>query len=295
MISFTDECFSNGGQFEFLPVTVETAGVSIAAVLRIGIHCGIEVAPAEAPGKLPGGPEVRAGIEVALVAHVAEFITNITYTPDDKSCRLKVEQEYNFALGAIAGASVGVKVPILGIPMQTLGPVITGSTAIFTSTLAPGCAISAAPQVAPSQITVATNKRQELTTTTLTSEITASGVSCQSSGIVNCPASLQKTTKTTYTKHHTTAVPSGAEPTFPASTFDSIESFKPFGTRVGTMQALSGSPTRYTAPPEATNADPTPAKSGNHDGAASNGKKIGVGVGVGLGLPLLAAIACALV
>lgn len=144
--------------------------------------------------KLPGGPEVRAGIEVASVAHVADFITNITYAPNDKDCKLKVEQEYNFALGAIADASVGVKVPLLGVPMQTFGPVITASTAIFTSTLPLGCAISAAPIVAPSETTVAANERKDLSTTTLTSEITTSGVSCQSSGVVNCPASTQKTT-----------------------------------------------------------------------------------------------------
>ncbi|KAJ8109806.1 hypothetical protein OPT61_g7188 [Boeremia exigua] len=33
---------SNGGQFEFLPITVESGGVVISAVLRIGAHCGIE-------------------------------------------------------------------------------------------------------------------------------------------------------------------------------------------------------------------------------------------------------------
>ncbi|KAH4182446.1 hypothetical protein HBH42_221880 [Parastagonospora nodorum] len=284
----------NGGQFEFLPVTVETAGVSIAAALRIGIHCGIEVAPTGAPGKLPGGPEVRAGIEVALVAHVAESITNITYAPDDKDCKLKVEQEYNFALGAIAGASVGLKVSLLGVPMQTLGPVITTSTAIFTSTLPPGCAISASPKVSPSQITLAANKRGDLSTKILTSKITTSGVSCQLSGVINCPVSMQKTIKTTYTKYHTTAVPSGADPTFPASTFDSIESLKPFGTRVGTMQVLSGSPTRFTASAEATNADPTHAKDAGTK-SNGNGKEIGIGVGVGLGVPLIAAIACAFV
>jgi hypothetical protein len=290
----TDECFSNGGQFEFLPVPVEIAGVSIVAVLQIGIHCGIEVAPTEVPGKLPGGPKIRAGIEVALVAHDAEFITNVTYAPDDKNCKLEVEQEYNFAVGAIAGALVGLKVPLLVVPMQTMGPLITASTAIFTSIHPPRCAISASPQVSSSQITVVANKREDLSTKILTSKITTSGVSCQLSGVVNCPVSMQKTTKTTYTKYHTTAVPAGAEPTFPASTFDSIESLKPFGTRVGTMQVLSGSPTRFTASPEATNADPTHAKNA---GAKSNGngKEIGIGSGVGLGVPLIAAIACAFV
>ncbi|CAO2647520.1 Nn.00g084420.m01.CDS01 [Neocucurbitaria sp. VM-36] len=68
----------NGAQFEFLPVTVESDGVVISAVLRIGAHCGIEVTSPETQRFPKPGFTVAAGIEVAVVAHVAEFNTNVT-------------------------------------------------------------------------------------------------------------------------------------------------------------------------------------------------------------------------
>ena len=40
---------SNGGRFEFLPVTIESAGVVFSAVLRIGVHSGFELATPDLP------------------------------------------------------------------------------------------------------------------------------------------------------------------------------------------------------------------------------------------------------
>jgi hypothetical protein len=66
--------------------------VVIAAVLRIGVHSGIEVVPPSTLNMVPGSPEVQAGIELALVAHVAELFTNVTYSPQAQECKLDVVQ-----------------------------------------------------------------------------------------------------------------------------------------------------------------------------------------------------------
>lgn len=98
-------------RFEFLPVTVETAGMSIAAVIRLGIHCGVEIVSDTPNLALLNAVDLKAGIEVAVFAHLAGSVTNDTYGPDEEKCKLKVIQEYNLALGAIAGASVEVDIP----------------------------------------------------------------------------------------------------------------------------------------------------------------------------------------
>ena len=101
---------SPGGSFEFLPVTLQSADVVLAAALRVGVSCGIGLRA------LPDVPlvDIETGVEAALFANVAEFITHITHVADDEECALHVVQEYNFALGAIAGASVEVAVPKVG-------------------------------------------------------------------------------------------------------------------------------------------------------------------------------------
>ncbi|KAF2825407.1 hypothetical protein CC86DRAFT_395030 [Ophiobolus disseminans] len=263
----------NGGQFEFLPVRVESAGMVIAAVLRIGIHCGVEV--------------VKAGIEVAVVAHLAILANNQANQSVSKSldCSLEVIQEYNLALGAIAGASVEVNADT----SQTYGPVIEKPTAIFTTTLAKICVISE-PNRKETSITNAALKRQDMTTTTLSTVITTSGVSCMITGAASCPASQQNSTKASYTKYWTTALPSSVTPTFPESTLNNIPSRRHCGTGAKTIRAMSGSPSAYTAPPTPTGN--TESQDGNAPEEAKSGvnKSVAIGAGVGLGLPLLAAI-----
>ena len=271
-----------------MPVIVDSDGIVIAGVLRIGIHCGIEVVPSEAPGGFLGASEVGAGIEVAVVAHVAEFITNVTLAPDDEDCNFKVVQEYNLALGAFAGATIAANIAAMGITSQIWGPVIEKSTAIFTTTLGEVCAGSGNPRTTEALRTAVHEKRQDLTTTSLSSKIETSGVSCMLSGVANCPASMQKTTKTAFTTYHTTVVPSGVIATFPSSTFNTIQSTQPFGTRVKTIKAISGSPVAYTAPAGTHDEGST-----QHDGKAASGavnRKLAIGIGIGLGIPLLIAV-----
>jgi hypothetical protein len=283
---------SNGGQFEFLPVTVESAGVVISAVLRIGVHCGIEIAQPKTPAleslaRKLGYPQVKAGVEVAVYAHVAEFITNVTLAPDDKDCKLKVIQEYKLALGAIAGASI--EVAIAKLEPMTWGPVAEKSTAIFTTTLKEVCVMSAKPKPTQAIITAPAEKRADLTTKILSTTVTTSGISCTITGIADCPVSAQKTTRATFTKYHTTAVPSGVSPTFPDSIHSSVKSTRPFGTRAQTIAAMSGSPTAYTAPATPTSHHGNAGGSEQAGSLSKKSKNIVAGVVAGVGIPLLLA------
>jgi len=282
----------NGGQFEFLPVTLESASITMQAALRIGAHCGLEVVMPEPP---PGlslvdklSPQVEAGIEVAIYANIAEFNTNVTYAADDEDCKLKVIQEYNFAVGAIAGASVAVE---WFNETKTWGPVAEASTAIFTTTLAEVCGIAGKPTSALPTITPAPERREDLTETVISTEITRSGVRCDIQGLANCPNKAQITTSTTFMSFITTSVAPGVEATWPVEASDTVKETVAFGTQAKTMRAVSGKPTPYVAPPDEDGKD----GSGHvHDivngstGGVSN--KIIIGVCVGLVLPILIAI-----
>jgi predicted metal-binding protein len=208
--------------------------------------------------------------------------------------QLDIVQVYNLALGVIANASVEANVPVLGVTSQTWGPVIETSTATSTTTMAQACANSAKPQTVGNNLTAAVQKREDLTTTILNSEVTASGVSCMDSSEFNCPVSMQRTTKSTYMVYHTTAVDPGATPIFPATTVDSVHSRSPFGTCAQTMRAMSGSPTAYNAPPTPSGQDPTHPGTEIKTGSKSTSKHVGIGVGVGLGMPLMIAVAYAI-
>ncbi|KAI8931642.1 hypothetical protein NX059_011292 [Plenodomus lindquistii] len=269
-----------GGKFEFLPVRVESGGVTISAALRVGVHVGAEVGTPKSAASLVV-EEVRAGVEVAVFANVAEFITNITYAPDDEDCDLKVVQEFNVAVGAIAGASVVVD--LVGADAKTWGPVPTISTAIYTTTLAEVCAIKGTPTSAPADITAAVEKRDDLTTTTISTTLTTTGVSCNIAGLAACPASEQVSTKAMTIKFLTTAVPSGSTATFPTSVHESVRSTIAFGSHAKSIKAISGQPSNYVAPTGVIDT----IEDKFH---GSNKKKYIIGICVGLGVPILLAV-----
>lgn len=300
----------NGGQFEFLPVTVEKAGVVLSAILRIGIHSGIAVT---APG-LPdvtifntsfGTPEVAGGIEVGVYANLAEFTTNVTLAPEDDDCEFKVTQEYQIALGAVAGASIV-------FDTDTWGPVAATSIPIWNTALAEVCAKKGTKTASPATVTAAptqSGKRgkrddEDSETVTTKTKITQTIVQCQTSVIGNCPNSLQITTQTTETRTLSTVVPSGKEVKWPETLgiTDSVTSTRGFGDNVQSFTATSGSPTSYTPPPT-----PTSKNDGGDGGDANsesakvlNGKtggvsnKVIIGVSVGVGVPILIAIVAAI-
>jgi hypothetical protein len=67
--------------------------MSIAAVIRLGIHCGVEIVSDTPNLALLNTVVVRAGIEIAVFAHLPEFVTKITYFPDDESANSRSSSE----------------------------------------------------------------------------------------------------------------------------------------------------------------------------------------------------------
>ena len=215
-------------------------------------------------------------------------------------CDFLVLGEFNFNLGAGAGATAT-------FDANTWGPQVSTSTPVFYTTLLSLCATKAKTTSRETVATISSSKtsggffmdkRAGLTTTTLSTTEIYTGVSCKSSGLPNCPASLQTTLKSTSTLTLVTAIPSDSTAAFPAVTANFVPTTVPFGTGVHTLIALSGSPTSYV-----------PSSSSTKTGSGSTGtvhsigdgspqgvpKKVIIGVSIGVGLPLIAlAVGCCL-
>lgn len=287
-------CSRDGGQYEFLPVTIESAGVVFNAVLRLGLQAGFEVSSPDV-GVLGVGVEgASAGVEVGVYANVAEFTTNVTASvgdeEDDEDCGLRIEQGYQLGLGANAGASVA-------FGGHTWGPVPETEIPIFYTTLADACAVQKSiPASAAVTSAGALEDRadeDDLESTTLSTEVVYVGVSCISEGLLNCPVSLQTTTKSTTTKTLVTAVPDGEEAVFPESIQSTVPSTVPFGDGARKLVSVSGSPASYVPPPPSSTGFGDDSDGGFFDketGGVSN--KVIIGVSIGIGVPaLIAAVA----
>lgn len=282
-----DNTLSNGGHFEFLPVKLKSAGVVFSAVLRVGMHAGFDLGIPKSPNVTIFGltvPSFGGGIDVGVFANVAEFTTNITEQPDNENCELGVAQSFQFALGASAGASIFVK-------DATWGPIATTSTPIWQTELATAC-IKAAARTTPAAIeaTSAVQRGQGMSVATTTSEITYTGVNCLSTGLINCPASLQKTSQFTTTSTLTATVTPGADEDdidWQSTVRNSVTTTVPFGNSVVKVKSTSGKPVSYVPPP------PTDTSiSGRIDGVLDgnvNGtpNRLIIGLSVGLGVPFL--------
>ncbi|TGJ84565.1 hypothetical protein E0Z10_g4203 [Xylaria hypoxylon] len=288
----------NGGSFEFLPVTVQSASGVLTARLRVGLHAGVSVENDQLGPFLP----VSTGTEVLVYADLAEFTTNITAMPDgdDSECQLRVQQVYQLALGAAAGAT-------LAIGPETWGPYPSTKIPIFYTTLADECAKSVTRTgitTTPTP-TVAARADNNMTTTTLSDKVTFTGMVCISTGLAECPASLQSTTKVTSTRTLVVEVSSGSKATFPATTQDVISETIPFAKNIKSVDATTGNPISYVPPPPPPT--PTPSSSttatagsgGQGDASVDEGlgkvagvdTRLIIGLTVGLGVPFLAAIA----
>ncbi|RYP77639.1 hypothetical protein DL771_001007 [Monosporascus sp. 5C6A] len=282
----------NGGQFEFLPVTVLHAGGNLRASLRLGISAGVAIDS----NSFAGFPApVSAGLEVGVYADIAEFATEFTGETDtagDDECAVQMQQSYKFGLGAAAGASVA-------IGDLTWGPTPETQTPIFFTTVT-NCAMQGTPtMVIESTASLTARADEELKTTTLTEEATYTGMICQSSGLAYCPASLQETTKIVSTKTLATAVPSGSSAEFPASTDSVVANVVPFGTNIKSVLATTGIPTSYV--PQETNQPEEPGDSEESGDSGEEGPlplgevrgtdtRIVIGASVGGGVLLIAAI-----
>ncbi|KAK8091454.1 hypothetical protein PG997_001815 [Apiospora hydei] len=287
--NLTDTTFK-GGKFEFLPVTVQSSGGILKAVLRLGAHAGIKI---ETPDTGIPGLEASAGIEVGVFAHVAEFVTNITgpstipnrrneHHHDDKDCVLRVEESYQLAIGAAAGATVAIAGEKWGPVPQTIVPIFYTTLADACATSQPATITTSVPAIAPRQTGAESG---ELKTTTITTKDVFTGVACQSPELVNCPASLQKTTKTTSTRTLVTAVPSGIKATFPPTTHNSVATTVDFGSRAKKLYETSGTPTSFN--PD----EPTSAVGKAIDAVNGVDKRVIIGVSVGVGSFVIIAIA----
>ncbi|KAL3584858.1 hypothetical protein FPOAC2_14639 [Fusarium poae] len=289
----------NGGEFEFLPVSVESAGVVFKAVLRVGIQAGFEISSSDVSIAGKDIFRIGAGIETGVYANIAELITNATLSTDgDDQCGIRVAEAYQFAVGATAGASIAIE-------DITWGPAVETEVPIFYTTLAQACAmqrssgtISASKATLTSAALVIRGEDEdeaEMETTTISEEATFIAVACKSEGLVNCPASLQTTSRYTTTRTHVTVVPTDSEAFFPESVrFSSVRPI-PFGDSARKLFTTSGIPGSYVPQPpthSATISAPGDGDGGNEN-TSSNAKSRRlsdsaiIGLSVGLGVPFL--------
>lgn len=286
----------------FLPVTIQSGGVVLKAILRVEARVGI--AFETLLQSLPIASHVGAGVEARVYANIAEFVTNITLgevdllnkrDDDDDNCRLSIAQEFTFGVGAAAGASL----VIFG---NTFGPTPETEIPIFYHTLAQACVVSTTNTAAATTTVVtttsasATGKRTggPSVTSTVTTETQVATV-CASAGLINCPASLQSLTKNVITRTLTSTVASGVSAvwsTSTASTFSTVD----FQADAVTMTSSSGKPRSYTPPPPTTTTSlgPTDSATGAASAEGKSGKHrvsnaVIIGVSVGLGVPVLLA------
>jgi hypothetical protein len=255
-------------------VTIQSAGVVFTALLRLGLKAGFNIgAPPLTIDSVPIGIfSSGAGVEISL--DLAEFITNVTVAPegDSSGCEFLVEEVYSMAIGAQAGAT-------LAILDHTWGPTPNTSTAFYYTTLASICAVSATPST--TAVAARAAEASGLTTTTLSTGVTYTGIACRSIGLLNCPLSLQITSKNVVTSTLVTSVPSGSTARFPATTQSSVASTIAFGANAKALASTNGAPTSYI--PGSTSA--SVAVIGGQTGGVSN--KLIIGVSVGVGVPVL--------
>ncbi|KAK5653234.1 hypothetical protein OQA88_9133 [Cercophora sp. LCS_1] len=317
-----------GGEFEFLPVTLISNTATLSGILRVALQAGLELDPSTIPGfqGLQSIPyTISAGVVAEVFANVAEFSTSVTVPLVDNEsparCDLDLIQAFQFALGAGAGATVGLGTVEWGPVPETVVPIFYTTLAsacatrktveaaiptlvsgVLSPTLARPTSTSISPTRISSSLRTATSARatstpesgsdnplddilgvifgrDDLVPTTLLSTTVFTGLSCMSTGVINCPASLQASSTFTSVLSHVTAVPSGARPTFPATRI-TVVSAVPFGTGAVVLKATSGEPVSYVPPPPTA----APASDGEGTGTeVSRSTSLGLGLGLGLG------------
>jgi hypothetical protein len=210
-----------------------------------------------------------------------------------------VVEEYTLLVGANAGATVAVD-------DHTWGPTPHTQVPLWYTTLANVCAVGGSSTVAGSAAVTSSGNgaaatssgsaatsskggffnsllpRQALTTTTTKTTETYTATGCLSTGLVNCPASLQSISVNTVTKTLTTSIPSGSTASWAATTQNTVSTIA-FGNNAHEINPSSGTPTSYVPGPTSGITSIVDGKTGG----VSN--KIIIGVVVGVGLPLLLA------
>lgn len=192
-------------------------------------------------------------------------------------------------VGANAGAS-------LAVGEHSWGPGPSTQVPIWYTTLVDICAGAKKTAVVAAVTSAAVVGRDEGMTTTVT-VVTKTATVCLSTGLVECPASLQSAVKNVVTTTLTAAVPVGtAEAAFTTTAGDAVVRTKAFGAGAKQIGATSGSPVSYIPTiSSTTTSKPTssgPASTGT-DSSIIEGKtkgvsnKVIIGVSVGVGVPVL--------
>ncbi|KAJ6005573.1 hypothetical protein N7451_003517 [Penicillium sp. IBT 35674x] len=272
-----------GGVYEFLPVTIAGEG-SIQAILSLKASLGVDVSS----NSLEDVFTFSSGIEADVFAYVADFLLQVngTTAADEGDCELAAVAEYTMAVGAAAGATVAVDT-------YSWGPSPNTTVPVWYTTLASVCATSKTSSATSAMITARAelNARDDISTAAVSSTESYTIVNCLSSGLINCPASLQNTTSYKRTVTSEVTVQSGSSATFPANAFASVTSAIPFGTNVRTLLATSGSPTSYTPAISTSTTSATGGGSSILDGTTNGtSNKLIIGLSVGLGVPFLVAL-----
>lgn len=186
------------------------------------------------------------GLETRVHANLVDFASNITMFPDEK-CDLRVENKFQFGVGAGAGA-------YLGIGEQTWGPRPKTATALFPHTfnhcLIGGDATATTTANVPAATTTAAPligarfpKVAEMKTKTMSKKVTYSGVECGITGVINCPASAETYKVHVVTETRITVVPTGVEPVWPETfTAGPPAKTRNFGTEKVVLTSTSGKP-----------------------------------------------------
>jgi hypothetical protein len=253
---------------------------------------------------------MSGGIQLAVFANLAEFITNVSYVPNDPECEIKAVQEFQIAVGAAAGMSVAID-PV------TWGPVAETKIPIWNTQLAEVCASKGTPRPttpspatvtptssssnedeprtssAPSPTSEANKRRQEMETTELKTTIMHTVVGCASSVSANCPVSLQQTAQSEEVQTTTVTYPSGSDvPSFPSAEQTAVptSSAREFGSNVKSIDKTSGSPVVYTPPPtKEPGQEPGKLDKGLEGEVGGVSKKLIVGICLGVGGALIIA------
>lgn len=323
----------HGGTFEFLPVTVSSAALTLQAILRVGVHAGIVLS---SDGLVVDGVHLAtysAGVETIAYADVANLTLNVavgagtngssvdslgTTTADaDTSCTgdsdVVVEGVFAFDIGAEAGASVQIGDFLSwGVNPTTMLPVFY-TTVTQCGGGAPSSAVTTTPTPTPTSKLAPRATETAVETTVISTTFVYSAVACRSPGIVNCPASLQTTAVTTATSTTTLTVASGSQKTgkvtWPAPTATtSITRVAAFGDNAQSMGlSVSGTPTSFVPPPTSTLSSSSPHTSLSSSSPTSTGLSIGgvhltatqehivIGATVGAGVPLVVGVVALIV
>ncbi|CAG9950665.1 unnamed protein product [Clonostachys rosea f. rosea IK726] len=273
----------NGAKFESLPVQIETSGTVIHAILRLSVRAGFAFEADLLPGpEIELGPfnsedwKASAGLETKLYVNVADLKSNITAFGEE-DCPLQIEESFQFAVGAAAGAYVG-------IGEQTWGPRPQTEVPIFPTTFAKTCLSQEAQATAKVRFQRAESE-SGIETVTLSRDKTYTAKGCVEPGVIDCPASAQVVKEYQSMETLITTALAGASVTWPETIVTRVASTKGFGDNaIDINSSASGSTT-----PTATGGQN--GDSGFFDkssGGVSN--KLIIGLSVGLGVPVLLAI-----